>query len=84
MPKLTTGHKLGFVAHVLALSERPFTRWHELNPKEQANYQTRAKRLVELGAEYDPIISDFMAPACPRVSGPDSKTKGTNHDHTNN
>lgn len=65
---MATGHKREAVAHVLALADRPFTRWHELTLAEQGKYRTKAKRLLDLGAEYDPEIREFMEPKGPAVS----------------
>jgi hypothetical protein len=48
-------------AHLLALQEHRFTRWHELPAKRQDEYRERVQILLALGAEYDPEIAAFVA-----------------------
>lgn len=44
------------IAHILAIKDRPFTRWHELSAYAQDNYRKEAKRLVSYGAQFDAIL----------------------------
>lgn len=47
---------LDALPHLLALKDRPFTRWSELNGKQQEEYIKEARRLIQYGSEHDIAI----------------------------